>query len=158
MTSGYLHADIFANYIRAGRRDADPGELRELAKSTMEKIRMRVAENPSAPEDVLATLAQDPHADVRIAVGSNSSASSKLMRLLARDPDPTVRYSIAESLAVEPVLLNFLANDPNPYVSVRARKTLSLLPPEGIGKRRCNAGLRLLQQETVAHSPELQFA
>jgi hypothetical protein len=122
-----LYGDILTNYINAGSSSCSPKLLCDLAKSEVDKIRLRVAENPRTPISVLELLAKDTNADVRIAVGTNPSTPLTLSYVLACDADPNVRLGLADDVATRLELLERLAEDANPYVSQRAKQTKEIV-------------------------------
>jgi hypothetical protein len=127
MSRYFFSADVLANYVKAGQETTNPQELRLLAESSLDRVRLRVAENPNSPRDVLAHLAKDPVSEIRAAVAVNPACPKKLRTNIAKDEDASVRWVIAEDPHTDPELLRELADDTNPYVSVRAKKTLDAL-------------------------------
>lgn len=125
------YADILGNYIKAGSETCPPHLLAELARSEVARIRLRVAENPYAPLEVLEVLATDKNPDVRIAVGINPSTPAKIKFKLALDEDPSVRFGLAEDINASMDLIEKLIEDQNPYVSCRALETKELLLSKG---------------------------
>ena len=69
-------------YIMAGSPNASSEQLRKLASTSLDKIRLRVAENQNAPIDILETLSSDPSHDVRVAVATNPSTPRQLVEKL----------------------------------------------------------------------------
>lgn len=162
MTRCNTYADALMNYIRAGRKDVSRQELRTLAGSSLERVRLRVAENPRCPKDALESLACDPSPDVRSAVALNPSTPRDLVAQLCMDDDPTVRYAIAEDPQTDVNLLRRLSCDHNAYVSCRAQRTLQLLESY-TGKNsfgRSFDGNRILRsmKRLVKSQTDLQFA
>jgi hypothetical protein len=117
------YADKWTDYIKAGSNSCSPQLLEELAHSEVDLIRIRVAENPVTPLEILEILAADKNADVRIAVGTNPSTPAHISYGLAFDEDPNVRLGLAEDMNTPVELLEKLAEDTNPYVSCRAAQT-----------------------------------
>lgn len=120
------YANVLNHYVKAGSENCSPQLLREFARSEVDRIRLRVAENPQTPVDVLEILAADKNPEVRIAVGANPSTPDHVRGNLACDEDPNVRFGLAESLSTPIELLNKLEGDTNPYVSCRATETKEL--------------------------------
>jgi hypothetical protein len=122
-----LRANSYANkwtdYIKAGSNTCSPQLLSELAHSAVDLIRIRVAENPRTPLEILEILAADKNADVRIAVGTNPSTPEHIRFGLAFDADPNVRLGLADDMNTPMELLEKLTEDTNPYVSCRAAQT-----------------------------------
>ncbi len=121
---------VLKKYIQAGNPNCSPRLLAALAKSKVDRIRLRVAENPNTATDVLDLLSQDQNADVRIAVGVNPSTPSHISNRLALDEDLNVRFGLAEDINCPTELLDKLSRDPNPYISCRADQTKHLLMAE----------------------------
>jgi hypothetical protein len=115
------------DYIRAGSPKVSPKQLALLAYTGNSRIRLRVAENPLTPEEVLVFLSGDKEPDVRLAVGTSQHTPTFIVEKLARDHDPTVRHGLAEDFNIPARILKALAEDENAYVSCRARKTLEAL-------------------------------
>lgn len=126
-TRSQCYADAFKAYVQAGQKKDSPDELRKCSISSIDKVRLRAAENPCTPVECLEQLATDCNPDVRIAVALNSATPIAVKAVIANDSDPTVRYGIAEDPLTEVEILQLLADDCNPYVSCRARKTLECL-------------------------------
>ena len=148
------HGDIWANYVKIGCSSCSPQVLEQMAHSEIERIRLRVAENPRTPVDILEMLASDKSADVRVAVGTNPSTPAYISYSLAFDEDPNVRLGLADDLNTPVELLEKLMDDANPYVSCRAAQTKEIVLSQG--KQR-SLGSKLLQlfKEGL---PELRFA
>ena len=121
------YADILSNYVKAGNESCSPQVLSELAHSDVDRIRLRVAENPCAPREVLELLATDKNPDVRVAVGTNPSTPFHIKCSLAFDEDTNVRLGIAMDMGAPLELLQRLTEDSNPYVSCSAQKTKDLI-------------------------------
>lgn len=117
------YTDNWANYIKVGSHNCSKQLLADLAHSPVERIRIRVAENPRTPLEILEILAADKNADVRIAVGTNPSTPPYISYGLAFDQDANVRLGLAEDMNCPMELLEKLAEDTNPYVSCRAAQT-----------------------------------
>lgn len=98
--------------------------LSRLAKSKVEQVLVRVAENANTDPEVLCELALSNFADVRAAVADNQNTPPRALFLLAMDKDLDVRYSIAENHNAPPAVLQLLTQDENPYVACRAQSTM----------------------------------
>jgi len=98
--------------------------LSRLAKSKIEQVLVRVAENANTPKDVLCDLALSDSAEVRSAVADNQNTPARALFLLAMDKDLDVRYSIAENHNAPLAVLQLLSQDENPYVACRAVSTM----------------------------------
>jgi len=131
MMNAKLYGDILSNYVRAGSQSCSPQVLEAMAHSEIDRIRLRVAENPKTPIDVLELLATDRNIDVRIAVGTNPSAPAYLSYQIAFDEDPNVRLGLADDINTPIELLEKLAEDMNPYISYRARQTINIVQSQG---------------------------
>jgi hypothetical protein len=134
MIGARLYGDILSNYVKAGSQSCSPELLEAMAHSEIDRIRLRVAENPRTPIDVLGLLAKDKNADVRIAVGSNPSTPPYVSYRLAFDEDPNVRFGLADDINTPIELLDKLCDDANPYVSNRAAKTKEIALAQGKAK------------------------
>jgi hypothetical protein len=121
-----FYREMLGKYVQAGSQSCSPNMLEQLAHSDVDRIRLRVAENPNTPMDVLELLATDRNADVRVAVGTNPSTPPHISYALAFDVDPNVRLGLAEDLNTPIELLDKLMEDENPYVSFRASETKAL--------------------------------
>ncbi|MBY0357975.1 MAG: hypothetical protein K2W82_08240 [Candidatus Obscuribacterales bacterium] len=127
MLDATLYTNILNNYVKVGSQSCSPRLLAELAHSEVDRIRLRIAENPRTPVEVLEILAADKNADVRVAVGINPSTPPHISFRLAFDEDPNVRLGLADDLSTPIALLEKLMDDPNPYVSCRAKQTRELI-------------------------------
>ncbi|MGB3650741.1 MAG: hypothetical protein WBA41_05955 [Rivularia sp. (in: cyanobacteria)] len=89
----------------AGNWDAEVERLRELGESRWSWIRLKVAENPFAPEDVLMKLATDKLATdrlatdklfrVRLAVAKNPNTTARVLGVLA-ESDKEIQIAVVE--------------------------------------------------------------
>ncbi len=127
MMSARFYGEILSNYVQAGSQSCPPRVLEQLAHSDVDRIRLRVAENPNTPIDVLELLSSDRNADVRVAVGTNPATPPHISYALAFDVDPNVRLGLAEDLDTPVEILDKLMEDDNPYVSLRASETKALI-------------------------------
>lgn len=127
MTRSHCYAEIFQQYIKAGRKSIGSRELKKYAESEHDAIRLRAAENPKTPVECLEKLGKDKNSEIRIAIALNPNTPVDLKQKLAVDDDPTVRFAIAEDPHSGLKMLEMLADDSNPYVAQRAVKTLELL-------------------------------
>ena len=126
MMGARFYGEILSNYVQAGSQSCSSSVLEQLAHSDVDRIRLRVAENPKTPIDVLELLSTDSNADVRVAVGTNPSTPAHMSYALAFDVDPNVRLGLAEDLNTPIELLDKLMEDENPYVSSRATETKAI--------------------------------
>lgn len=108
----------------AAHPQASSRALSRLAKSKLEQILVRVAENANTPEDVLCDLALSQFSEVRAAVADNPNTPPRALFLLVMDADVDVRYSIAENHNAPAAVLQLLSQDENPYVACRAASTM----------------------------------
>jgi hypothetical protein len=116
----------FCEYLKAGDPSARPEELAILAEHSDYRVRRRVAENTSTPEEVLKKLVKDADSDVRIAVGTNPITETHLKLRLSCDADTTVRLGLAQDITTPEIVLHQLINDDNAWVSGEARRTLQI--------------------------------
>ena len=131
MLGARQYGDILSNYVKAGSQSCSPELLEAMAHSEIDRIRLRVAENPRTPKDILEILAVDKSADVRVAVGTNPSTPPYVSYKLAFDEDPNVRLGLADDIATPIELLEKLTEDSNPYVSYRAVQTKEIVLSQG---------------------------
>ncbi|GEM_PF-980319 len=159
MWAAESYAHIFNNYVKAGSHSCSPELLAELSRSASDQIRLRVAENPRTPLDILKLLACDKNADVRIAVGTNPSTPAHIRYGLVFDEDPNVRLGLAEDVNTPVDLLDKLMDDGNPYVSCRAAQTKELIlsgeKPQDFGCRRI---FRWANKAIGGDQPDLKYA
>jgi len=127
MTLRRLSRRFLSLYTAAGAPDAPAEQLRRLAWSRWDKIRMRVAENSNTPADVLERLATDTNHDVRVAVATNPACPLDIVEMVAQDSDIVVRHGLAQSINVPVSVLKMLADDDNAWVRGEALKTLEIL-------------------------------
>lgn len=95
---------------------APPEVLAELANDPDSIVRWGVANHPLTPLDELVELANDPDKDVRRVLASNRSAPSDVLTKLASDPDKDVRLEVAKNPVAPPEALTKLVIDPDVYV------------------------------------------
>lgn len=99
-------AQALAEIVRGSLGPGEPG-----APSWV--LRARVAGNPGASPQLLASLACDPSARVRCEVAENAAASAELLTSLARDEDVSVRAAVARRSATPDAVLAELVRDPD---------------------------------------------
>ncbi len=80
----------------AGNWDAEVEQLRELGESHWSWIRLAVAQNPFAPEDVLMKLATDKLFRVRLAVAKNPNSTSRVLAVLAEESLRLMQVAVVE--------------------------------------------------------------
>lgn len=129
------YGEILSNYVKAGSQSCSPQILEAMAHSEIDRIRLRVAENPNTPIEVLELLATDRNIDVRSAVGTNPSTPAYLSYQIAFDEDPNVRLGLADDINTPIEVLEKLTEDVNPYVSYRARQTINIAQSQGKARR-----------------------
>lgn len=117
--------ELHATHIQAGNSLSTAEELRELLKLKDQEIRLRLAENPASPPDVLAKLSDDPDPDVRAFVAGNPSTPKHIVQRLSEDEHGDIRYSMASNPCLPLEILYKLGQDQNPFVSDRAQKTIA---------------------------------
>lgn len=131
MIRAKFYGDILSNYVKAGSQSCSPEVLEALAHSEIDWIRLRVAENPKTPIDVLQLLSTDRYPDVRVAVGTNPSTPPYVSFKLVFDEDANVRLGLADDVNTPIELLEKLTEDANPYVAYRARETINIVQSQG---------------------------
>ena len=94
----------------AGDWDADVERLVELGESRWGWVRLAVAQNPFAPEDVFMKLAADDEFRIRFAVARNPGVSADVLAVLMEGGDSQIKAAIAEHLnATEEILLELFS-------------------------------------------------
>jgi len=156
MLGARQYRDLLTDYIKAGSRSCSPEVLAALAHSEIDRIRLRVAENPRTPEHILEVLATDKNADVRVAVGINPSTHPLISYQFAFDEDPNVRLGLAEDINTPIELLEKLTEDSNPYVSCRAAQTKDIVLSQGKSRTYRRQFIRWLKKGMT--EPELRYA
>ena len=156
MLGARQYGDVLTHYVKAGNQSCSPLLLEKLAHSEIDRIRLRVAENPRTPMDILQLLASDKNPDVRVAVGTNPSTPAYLSYGIALDEDPNVRLGLADDVNTPVELLEKLMEDANPYVSYRAAQTRDIVLSQGIARSFGKKLLRWIKKGT--DKPELRFA
>lgn len=157
MLGARQYGDIISKYVQAGSQSCSPELLEAMAHSDIDRIRLRVAENPRTPIDVLEILAADKNADVRVAVGTNPSTPPYISYRLAFDEDPNVRLGLADDINTPIELLEKLSEDSNPYVSYRAIETRDIVLSQGKPRRFGRRFIRWLK-EGISDSHPLKYA
>jgi hypothetical protein len=156
MLGARQYGDLLSNYIKAGSQSCSPELLEVMAHSDIDKIRLRVAENPRTPKDILEILATDKNADVRIAVGTNPSTPPYVSYRLAFDENPDVRLGLADDINTPIELLETLMEDSNPYVSYRAAKTKDIVLSQGKPRSFGRKIIRWIKKSM--YEPEISYA
>lgn len=141
MVRAKFYGDVLSSYIKAGS-NCSPEVLAAMANSDIDRIRLRVAENPKTPTAVLEALSKDKNPDVRIAVGTNPSTPATVSCTLAFDDNPNVRLGLADDTNTPVELLEQLCTDDNPYISYRAEETLKIIGSNGKARRIGNSLLK----------------
>jgi len=134
MMNARFYGDVLNDYVRAGSQSLPAEVLEALAHSEIDRIRLRVAENPRTPIDILELLSTDKNPDVRIAVGTNNSTPPYVSFKLTLDEDPNVRLGLADDVNTPIELLEKLTQDENPWVSSRAIDTIRIIRSQGAPK------------------------
>jgi len=156
MFNARLYGDVFENYVKAGSQSCSILMLESMAHSEVSRIRLRVAENPKTPVDILEVLSTDRCPDVRIAVGINPSTPGYISFRLAFDEDPNVRLGLADDINTPIELLEQLTEDENPYVACRARQTINITLSHG--KPRSIGHILLKLAGKGLDQPDLKYA
>jgi hypothetical protein len=121
-----------SDHVQAANSTSDTELLRDLLLSSNDReVRLRLAENPASPVDVLVRLAKDPDPEVRAFVACNKSAPKHIVERLARDEHDDVRLFMAGDPHLPLKILQELSVDPNPYVGDCAQKTYEGAALEG---------------------------
>jgi len=122
-----LKKELIEQYVLAGSENARIEQLRLLSEHYCDKIRLRVAENPKTPPDILWSLSQDANHDVRIAVAGNPACEQSVLDRLAKDADVIVRHGIAQNILTPLSVLQLLADDDNGWVRGEAVRSLDII-------------------------------
>ncbi|MBZ0186887.1 MAG: hypothetical protein K8F91_11630 [Candidatus Obscuribacterales bacterium] len=129
-------------YLLAGRPETDPKTLRRLSRSKSLKIRQRVAENSSCPNDVLSSLSNDSNSEVKIAVAGNPKTNKLILYILSWCDDSDVRFWIASNTGSPREIISMLTKDENPFVADRAKRTFRKMEPREFKTRTGQTALR----------------
>lgn len=156
MFNARFYDKILDSYIKAGSQSCSADMLEVMAHSDIERIRLRVAENPKTPIDILEILSTDRCPDVRIAVGTNHSTPAFISFKLAFDEDPNVRLGLADDINTPIELLEKLSEDENPYIACRARQTINIICSQGKPRSIGNIVLRFAGKNY--DQPDLKYA
>lgn len=156
MLGAKVYGDVIGNYVKAGSQSCSPELLAAMAHSDIDRIRLRVAENPRTPRDILELLAADKNPDVRVAVGTNPSTPPLTCYGLAFDEDVNVRLGLADDVNTPIELLEKLSEDGNAYVSHRALETKQIVLSQGRARRAGRLFVNWLKSNMNA--PGLRFA
>lgn len=114
------------DYILAGAEEITLKQANTLGQSPCDRVRRRLAANPSCPASVLHKLADDSHVEVRAAVGLNPAADEILLNRLVEDSCLTVRFYLAGNHRLGAQRLKQLMQDSNPYVAEQALATYEI--------------------------------
>lgn len=95
--------------------------LRVLATHHNPKIRESVASSLNAPDDLYATLANDPDAGVRSCLARNEAVPCDVLRSLADDHSAQVRGWLAVNFFVPLDVMDRLGADPDETVRALVR-------------------------------------
>lgn len=88
-------------------------------------VRSILAENPSAPQELIEAASRSTDVKVRQAAASNFKASSKVLAQLAHDEEWLVRSSVAHNSNTDPETLNMLSKDVQPIVRANVMSNAS---------------------------------
>ena len=118
------------DYIKAGDPKLEPAQLWRLYLQDSPRVRLRLAENPACPQDLLEKLVEDANGEVRAAVARNPNCGESLVARLVEDEDINVRLELAHEINLPLHLLERLKEDDNPYVRDIAEGTLDIMSLE----------------------------
>ena len=107
--------------------DADGERLRELGESRWSWIRLTVAQNPFAPEDVLMKLAADELFKIRLGVGKNPNSSARVLGVLVEESDKEIQSVIVEHLNTTEEILHQLFSSCKYEIQKRDNLPVSIL-------------------------------
>jgi len=109
-----------------------PRELAGLATSRIAGLRLLVAQNTLATQEVLAKPAKDSFAHIRAAVAVNPATGQGLLHELAQDEDATVRWLVAKHPNTGPEVLQRLTADKAYTVRLTAQAHPSMPEPKRV--------------------------
>jgi|688.fasta_scaffold193641_1 hypothetical protein len=158
MLGARQYGDVISNYVKAGSQSCSPELLEVMDHSDIDRIRLRVAENPRTPIHILEILAADKNEDVRVAVGTNPSTPPHLSYQLAFDENIDVRLGLADDINTPFEVLETLTEDSNPYVRSRAIQTKEIALEHGSPRRFGRRFLQWLKNEGKADPHSLRYA
>ncbi len=110
-------------FFNFGDSNRPPGTVYEVFRNAGPKVRRKLAESPSTPEDILLALAMDSDPTVRAGLAKNRAVPLAMLEQLASDDDVSVRLKLAEESALPPHILRRLCQDLDPQVQVQAQAT-----------------------------------
>lgn len=122
----------FKTYIRAGSTSLSKEEMSDLSACDDYRVRRRIAEHPSAWQELLEKMASDSHADVRVAVSEHPATSSQILQRLSEDFSDDVRFAMASNHNLPVAILESFIKDDNPFVVRRAEQTLKRINPSSV--------------------------
>lgn len=118
----------------------DGGTVRESHSAL--KPRISKAEDPNTPVEVLRELASDPNPAVRQSVAENESAPEDVLRALSFD-EPDVRFYVAGNQSAPEDVLAMLSVDEDEEVRLCAQATCRLLSGGQGGLSEAHGGLTI---------------
>lgn len=104
-------------------------------QSAIEDWLCTVAQRADTPMEVLQRLAANSLPSVRRAVAVNKSTSIEMLVDMAIDSDTKVRYAVAANHHIPTEILELLTEDLDPCVSGRARRTMERMIPRNFSPR-----------------------
>jgi hypothetical protein len=100
------------NLVKLASKTTTPAAtLRQLAHTNSVKVRVAVASNRRAPDDLYLELSADRSARVRMALALNIDAPERAKLNMARDENHNVRLRLAKCGYMYPSVLKILATD-----------------------------------------------
>lgn len=103
------------------------GQLDQLARSPDVGVRLNLAANAAAAEQILAQLAGDAVANVRANVATNTATDVSTLLRLAKDAAPSVRLALARRIGAPAESLALLAQDADEAVCLAAAANPAVL-------------------------------
>jgi len=104
------------NYLVAENESAPEDVLVELAGDKEWVVRCAVALNRAAPAEILKNLSKDRHGHVRSAVAINTSSPEDVLDSLSMDKNVSVREAVTRNEAVTADILTKMSDDDNDIV------------------------------------------
>jgi hypothetical protein len=105
--------------------NTDQEQLAFLGKSRWAKVRLAVAQNPSAGQEILMQLANDSCYPIQLAVAQNPLAGQEVLRQFANDSCDTIQLAVAQNIATPENILHLLASHPKHNIQAAVAQHLN---------------------------------
>lgn len=107
--------------------NTDTEQLAMLGQSRSRWVRLAVAQNPNAPEDVLLRLALDPVLKIQLAVAKNPGTSIAVLEKLANHPDSSVQQAVVVHDNISETLMLQLWSNQKSFIMGQSQLPVSIL-------------------------------